>query len=194
MRIFLGKSQVCIMTMSSGAFDKKVFDGNTILLASKEENEKHKYVYFAGDMVCSFMSSDKIYEYIWNMGNNLRPYSVATGEENYYLLAPNFIFIKKDQIDYNSILVGIYVPDSDLKETFEELELCENHSKNDLNNYSDLSHKKLHYYLKVQIPMGHRLFFRRISQNHDFIQTFCNDGGSPFHFACRQWYLFINPQ
>ena len=32
MRIFLGKSEVCNMTMFSGAFDKKVFDGNTILL------------------------------------------------------------------------------------------------------------------------------------------------------------------
>ena len=30
-------------------------------------------------MVCSFMTSDKIYENISNMGNNLCPYSVATG-------------------------------------------------------------------------------------------------------------------
>ena len=81
MRIFLGKSQVCNMTMFSGAFDKKVFDGNTILLKLSEENEKHKYVYIGGDMVCSFMTSDKIYEYVSNMGNNVCPYSVATGEE-----------------------------------------------------------------------------------------------------------------
>ena len=43
-------------------------------------------------MVCSFMTSDIIYEYISNMGNNLCPYSVATGEEIYYLLTPNFIY------------------------------------------------------------------------------------------------------
>ena len=49
-------------------------------------------------MVCSFMTSDNIYEYISNMGNDLCPYSVATGEENYCLLAPNFSFIKKDKI------------------------------------------------------------------------------------------------
>ena len=73
MRIFLGKSQVCNMTMFSGAFDKKVFDGNTILLKVSEENGKHKYVYNGGDMVCSFMTSDNIYEYISNMGNNLTP-------------------------------------------------------------------------------------------------------------------------
>ena len=35
MSIFLAKSRVCKMTMSSGAFDKKVFDGNTILLKKK---------------------------------------------------------------------------------------------------------------------------------------------------------------
>ena len=58
---------------------KKVFDGNTILLKISEKKEKHKYVYIGGDMVCSFMTSDNIYEYISSMGNNLYPYSVATG-------------------------------------------------------------------------------------------------------------------
>ena len=99
MKIFLGKSKSC-------------FDGNTILLKVGIENGKNKYVYIGGDMVCSFMTSDNIYEYISNMGNNLSPYSIATGEENYYLLAPNFSFIKKDKIDYNTILNGIYVPES----------------------------------------------------------------------------------
>ena len=128
MRIFLSKTEVCNMTMFSGAFDKKVFDGNTILFKTSEENEKHKYVYIGGDIVCSSMTSDNIFEYISNMGINLYPYSVATGEENYYLLAPNFKIIKKDKIDYNTISDGIYVPDSDLKESFEELELCKIHS------------------------------------------------------------------
>ena len=54
------KSQECNMTMSSRAFDEKVFEGNTILLKISEENQKHKYVYIGGDMVCSFMSSDNI--------------------------------------------------------------------------------------------------------------------------------------
>ena len=128
MRTFLGKSQVCKMTMFSGAFNKKVFAGNTILLKISEEYEKHKYVYIGGDMVCPFMTSNNIYEYISNMANNFCPYSVATGEENYFLLAPNCKFIKKDKIEYDTILEGIYVPDSDLKESFEELELCKIHS------------------------------------------------------------------
>ena len=82
-------------------------------------------------MVCSFMTSDNIYEYISNMGKNLCPYSVATGEENYYLLAPNFKFIEKAMIDYNTKLDGIYVQDSDLKASFEGLELCKIHSNYD---------------------------------------------------------------
>ena len=129
MKTFLGKSQSFTMTALSGAFNKACFDGNTILLKVGIENGKNKNVCFGGDMVCSFMTSDNIYEYISTMGNNLSPYSDATGEENYYLLAPNFSFIKKDKIDYDTILKGIYVPDSD--SPFEELELSEIHSNYD---------------------------------------------------------------
>ena len=137
METFLGRSQSCTMTAVSGAFDKGCFDGNTILLKVSKENGKNKYVYIGGDMVCSFMTSDKIYEYFSNMGNNLSPYSFATGEENYYLLAPNFSFIKKDKIDYKTILNGIYILDSDLKEFFEEIELCKIHSNYDNDNDND---------------------------------------------------------
>ena len=64
-------------------------------------------------MVCSFMISDNIYEYISNMGNNLSPYSIATGEENYYLLAPNL--------------------------PFEKLELCKIHSNYNYDNDDDIN-------------------------------------------------------
>ena len=137
METFLGTSQSCNMTALSGAFSKGCFDGNTILFKVGIENGKHNYVYFGGDMVCSFMTSDNIYEYISNIENNLCPYSVATGEENYYLLAPNFSFIKKDKIDYDTILDGIYVPDSDLKESFEEIELCKIQSNYNYDNDND---------------------------------------------------------
>ena len=134
---FLGKSQSCSMTAVSGAFDKYCFDGNTILLEVGIENGKNKYVYIGGDMVCSFMTSDNIYEYVSNMRNNLTPYSFATGEENYYLLAPNFSYIKKDKIDYDTILKGIYVPKSHLKESFKEIKLCKIHSNYDNDNDVD---------------------------------------------------------
>ena len=135
MKTFFGKSQRCNMTALSGAYDKGCFDGNTILLKVSVENGKNKYVYIGGDMVCSFMTSDNIYEYISNMGNNLSPYSIATGEKNYYLLAPNFSFIKKDKIDYNTLLEGIYVLESDLP--FEKLELCKIHSNYNNDNKDD---------------------------------------------------------
>ena len=137
METFLGKTQSCTMTALSGAFDKACFDGNTILLKVGIEIGKNKYVCIGGDMVCSFMTSDNIYEYVSNMGNNLSPYSVATGEENYYLLTPNFSFIKKDKIDYDDILKGIFVPKSDLKECFEDIELCKIHSNYDNDNDDD---------------------------------------------------------
>ena len=59
---FLGKSQSCNMTALSGAFDKECFIGNTILFKVSIENRKNKYVYMGGDMVCSFMTNDNIYE------------------------------------------------------------------------------------------------------------------------------------
>ena len=118
METFLGKSKSCRMTTLSGAFDKVCFDGNTVFFKVGIENGKNKYVYIGGDMVCSFLTSDNIYEYVSNMGNNLSPYSFATGKANYYLLTPNFSFIKKDMIDYDTILKGIYVPKSELKESF----------------------------------------------------------------------------
>ena len=96
-----------------------------------------KKLYIGGDMVCSFLTSDNIYEYVSNMENNLTPYSFATGEENYCLLAPNFSFIKKDKIDYDDILKGIYVPKSSLKESFKEIELCKIHSNYDNDNDDD---------------------------------------------------------
>ena len=118
----MGKSRSCNMT----AFDKECFNGNTILLKVGVENGKNKYAYIGGDMVCSFMTNDNKYEYISKMNNNLTTYSFAIGDKNYYLLTPNFSFIKRDKIDYDSILKGINVPDSDLP--FEKLELCKIHS------------------------------------------------------------------
>ena len=61
MEIFLGKSECCMMTAYSGAFDKKCFDGNTMLFKIAEENNKHRYVYIRGDMVCSFLTNVEIY-------------------------------------------------------------------------------------------------------------------------------------
>ena len=103
METFIGKGQDCEMTYFSGARDKVVFDGNTILLKVSEDNNKHRYVYVGGDRVYSFLTNDRIYKHISNMGNNLTPYSIAIGSENIYYLTPYFKFIKKENIDVDDI-------------------------------------------------------------------------------------------
>ena len=70
---------------------------------------------------------------------------------------------------------------------------------NQINNfeikiYSNLSNINIHYRLNLGLPPLHRQCFIKIPQKRDYIQTFCNDRRNPFHFACRQWYLYNNPQ
>ena len=60
LEIFLRKSETCDMTLMSGAFDKLVFDGDTILLKISEEYGRHRYVYIDGNMICSFVTNDNI--------------------------------------------------------------------------------------------------------------------------------------
>ena len=31
-------------------------------------------------------------------------------------------------------------------------------------------------------------------KNRDYIQSHCNDRRNTFHFECRQWYSYNNPQ
>ena len=96
---FIGKSQLCNMTDFSGAEDREIFNGNTYLLEIGKENNRYRYVYIGRDKVCSFLTSDKIYKHISNMGNNLSPYSLAIGYENIYYLTPYFRNNKKENID-----------------------------------------------------------------------------------------------
>ena len=58
--------------------------------------------------------------------------------------------------------------------------------------YSNLSSINIHYYLKHQIPMGQRLFFKRVAHNREYIPTHCNDYRNTFHFACHQWHSYNN--
>ena len=96
---FLGKSESCELTAISGAFNKSVFDGNTILLRMCDENNKHRYAYIGRDMIYSFLTDDKISKYVSKMGNNLTPYSMAIGDKNVYFLTPHFKYISKKLID-----------------------------------------------------------------------------------------------
>ena len=60
--------------------------------------------------------------------------------------------------------------------------------------YSNISQINIHYYLKIQIPIMHRHFFKMLSEFLEYVQTHCNNRRKPFHFACRKWYLYNIPQ
>ena len=69
---------------------------------------------------------------------------------------------------------------------------------NQINNFkikilSNLSHINIHYHLRLGASPLHRQFFKNLAQNRYYIQTHCNDINNPFHFACRQWFLYNNP-
>ena len=104
LRTFLVKTEVCDMTLMSGALDKSVFDGKTILLKISEECDRHRYLYIGGEMLCSFLISDVNRQYIPNMENILTHYSIALGDENIYFLTPLFKLIRRERIDYNKLL------------------------------------------------------------------------------------------
>ena len=59
--------------------------------------------------------------------------------------------------------------------------------------YSSLTNINIRYYLTLNIPIMHRLFFKIISQNPEYIKNFCTDMENPFHLACRIWYFYNNP-
>ena len=104
LKIFLGESEVCDMTLMSEALDETKFDGNTILLKLSEENVRHSYVYIDGDMIYSFLTNDNVYKNISFMGSILTPYSIAIGGENIYFLTRHFIFIKSEKIIDDELL------------------------------------------------------------------------------------------
>ena len=63
-----------------------------------------------------------------------------------------------------------------------------------IKTYSNLSIINIHYHLRLGSLPLHRQFYVKVSQNRDYIQTFCNDRRNLFHFACRQWYSYNNLQ
>ena len=60
--------------------------------------------------------------------------------------------------------------------------------------YCNLQSIIICYYLKHRIRKCHRIFRKRISQNKEYIENFCNDLNHPFHFARRKGFSYNNPQ
>ena len=98
--IFIGKSKVCPLTEFSGARDKNVFDGNTLLL----ECEDNEYVYISGLEISKIKTDDKIIDYISLMGNNMVPYAIMIGGKSTYFLYNSYKFFENDKIDEGTLL------------------------------------------------------------------------------------------
>ena len=58
--------------------------------------------------------------------------------------------------------------------------------------YSHQRYINIKYYLKHRMSMGHRLFFKIISQNKEYVKNFYNDLDNPFHFALWKWINQLN--
>ena len=60
--------------------------------------------------------------------------------------------------------------------------------------FSDLSNIIIHYYLKLQLPIMHRHFLGKLSQNPEYVQTHCTDRRKPFYFilhVVKCFYMII---
>ena len=47
-------------------------------------------------------------------------------------------------------------------------------------------------YFKFRKTLLHSHFCKIISQNAEYVKTFCNDLNNYFHFACRKWTNQLN--
>ena len=91
-------------------------------------------------MICTFLTNDKNYKYVSNMGNNLTQYSIAVGYKNVYFLTPHFTFITKKLIDDDDELLNTdkstidlfnYLASNCEKDTFRKLRIYKIHSNSD---------------------------------------------------------------
>ena len=53
--------------------------------------------------------------------------------------------------------------------------------------YSNLSNINTNYHLKIRIPIIHRKFFKKLSQNKEYVKRFNNNRRKLFHYAIREW-------
>ena len=101
--------------------------------------EKKRICFFGGVMICSFLTTANIYEYIPNMGNILTPYLIALGGENICFLTAQLKFIKREKINDNELLKAkeVSVDPFDYhvsncgKNSLKKLRRCKKHSNYD---------------------------------------------------------------
>ena len=164
------------MTEFSGDMDNSNFNGNTILL----EVEDKKYVYISGLEIFEFRTVDKILDYISLMGTNMIPYIFAIGEKYTYFISTHYKFIGNDKIEEGMLLNA----------SINSLDPYDYHlSKNGLDCFEKLL-EQFTKFVKLQIPMLWRHFFKNIANKRDYVYNFCNRPLNKFDRHCREWYLY----
>ena len=145
-------------------FNNPLFQKIDSIIDNSIRDSHHKY----------FHAFDHICEYNLNFTN------IANNE------TVNFIISTKN--------MGMYELNKKLTIALENGYIFNHINKLTIKIYSNLSHINIHYHLRLGAPPLHRQFFIKISKNKEYIQTFCNDRRNTFHFACRQWFSYNNPQ
>ena len=96
--VIVGKSPCIPMTLYSGGVGR-AFDGNTVLLKVKSEDNTYIYV---GDYIMEFHTPKPIIEYYSPVGNNDVSYPVALTEDDVYFMIYNSCISKKEfPVGYN---------------------------------------------------------------------------------------------
>ena len=54
----------------------------------------------------------------------------------------------------------------------------------------DISDINIHCCLNMKKPIMHRIFFKRMAHNEEYIINFCTDRFNAFHSVCLNWYLY----
>jgi hypothetical protein len=97
--VIIGKSTPIPMTVYSGGYGNE-FDGNTILLKLKTDDDTHTYVYI-GDCIYEFQTPTPILQYHSPVGNNDVSYPIAiTGDNAYFMIYHTYIARSHFPSDY----------------------------------------------------------------------------------------------
>jgi hypothetical protein len=98
--VIVGKSPCIPMTLYSGGVGR-AFDGNTVLLKVKSEDNTNCYIYI-GDYIMEFHTPKPIIEYYSPVGNNDVSYPIAlTDDDVCFMIHNTFISKKEFPVGYN---------------------------------------------------------------------------------------------
>ena len=145
-------------------------------------------------MVCSLMTSDNIYEYISNTGNNFFPIVWLQVKKVTICWLRILNLVKRIRLiiilywmEYTFQIQRSFLKNWNCVKFLQIMIRAFNQTnKLTIKIYSNISHININYYLKLRIPMCHKLFSEEYHKTMIIYKHVV--------FACRQWYSYNNPQ